>query len=239
MQRHRVDEPLDELLRLEVTRRIQHQAAPAKARRVFDLRAPECAHPPCELPQRHCAIEKAARAVRGNDDSLGGHNAANTLFLDLGALAGLEHERDRPARRRPRRPPQRARRRACASSGRRSTSRPARRASPRCSARASRRVELERAAIHHDLCGRGMTEIWRGACVCGAACLEHAASSRHRAPSDNERTCRVIGLRERPGVRAALRAVPAFEPLQDRGRRRRHIDDRVGLRDQNFNCTES
>ena len=37
VQRHRVDEALDELRRLVVARRIEHQAAPAEARRIVDL----------------------------------------------------------------------------------------------------------------------------------------------------------------------------------------------------------
>ena len=63
VQRHRVDEAANEIRRLVVARRIEHQAAPRKARRIRDVDGGKrerraAVRRAGELPQRDAAIEK-------------------------------------------------------------------------------------------------------------------------------------------------------------------------------------
>ena len=104
VQRHRVDEPLDELRRLVVTRRVQQQAAPAKARRIVDLSARECSMTPRRAattsPHRRKGREGSARQRR----FAWGTQSANTPLPRPGRPRG-PGAKTRSSARRPRPPP--------------------------------------------------------------------------------------------------------------------------------------
>jgi len=79
VQRHLVEEPADEIGRRVVPRDIEHQAAPAKARCVFDVQNREVDGVGAgrlggeQLQQRDGAVEEAARVTGGNDYPLRGY----------------------------------------------------------------------------------------------------------------------------------------------------------------------
>ena len=89
---HPVDEPLDELGRLEVPRAVKHQPAPAEARRVLDPDRRDRLPRARELPERHAAVEEPG-VVRGC------HRRALRRHLQAIALLGRPgstNEADRP-----------------------------------------------------------------------------------------------------------------------------------------------
>jgi len=107
VQRHPVEVAQDEADRLKVARRVEHQAAPAEARRVAHEHRRKGEHSVVQarraalLPERHGTVEEAARSARRHHYPLGRHLEAVTLRRRA-RRCRIELEGDR-ARRDPRR----------------------------------------------------------------------------------------------------------------------------------------
>ena len=101
VDRHVVDEFLDEFRRLEMTRGIEHESAPGEARIVFDV---DAAHARIagreQLPQRDRAVEQSVRRARDDGDAI----ARDVHFVAfVGRIAAhdeirIDAERNRIAR---------------------------------------------------------------------------------------------------------------------------------------------
>ena len=206
-----------------VARRIEHQAAPAEARRIVDLqrrdfdadRSPRRAA--TASPRHRKGREGWARKRR----FARGTQAANTPLPRPGQPSrAWSTKRDGLraagfARRRSERDAARA-----LHAGRRNSSRPARRATRRCSAPASQRLSSNDAALHADSGGRRDD---RNRWLAGRVQLRlRAASARARGEHHAE------APRAAHGSARALSSKRCAEC----GRRRRRIDDRVSLRDR-------
>ncbi len=98
VHRHPVDVAHDELGRLEVARRVEHQPAPGEARRIADRQRRQREFSSlqpggaAQLPEGHRAVEESPRGARCDQHAGGGHVQPVALLPLRGSPIELEHD---------------------------------------------------------------------------------------------------------------------------------------------------